>query len=69
MVHKHVHTLEGAREREILEWLSPSSEFSRIQQETRYCRVKNTGEFLLQHPEYRDWCQSGGLFWINGVGK
>jgi hypothetical protein len=64
-----LHALEGAKEREMLDWLSPSSDFSKVQNETRDCRLHDTGEWLLQDPRYLAWCRSGGLFWINGVGK
>lgn len=64
-----LHGLEGVTEREVLEWLSISSDFSKIQNETRHRRVKDTGDWLIQDLEVLDWYRSGGLVWIHGVGK
>ncbi|KAI4738901.1 hypothetical protein E4T50_10618 [Aureobasidium sp. EXF-12298] len=61
--------LEDAAEQKILEWLWPSSDFSKIQNEIRHCRVKDTGDWLIQHLENIDWYRFGGLIWINGVGE
>jgi hypothetical protein len=69
LIYQCLQTFEGAREREVLEWLSPSSGFSKIQNETRDCRVEDTGEWLLEDWKYSNWCHSGGLFWVHGVGK
>lgn len=70
-----LHELEGAAEEKIFEteektlrWLSPQSNHSKIQRETRDYRLEGTGEWLLQHSEYLNWCRSGGLIWIHGVG-
>ncbi|KAG9756503.1 pfs domain-containing protein, partial [Aureobasidium melanogenum] len=59
--------LERAAEQNILEWLWPSSDFSKIQNEIRHCRVKDTGDWLIQDLEGLDWYRSGRLVWIHGV--
>ncbi|KAG9592527.1 pfs domain-containing protein, partial [Aureobasidium melanogenum] len=59
--------IEHAADQKILEWLWPSSDFSKIQNEIRHCRVKNTGDWLIQYLEDLDWYRFGGLIWINGV--
>lgn len=61
--------LEDAAEQRILEWLWPSSDFSKIQNEVRHCRVKDTGDWLIRDLENLDWYRSGGLIWIHGVGE
>ncbi|KAH0021690.1 pfs domain-containing protein, partial [Aureobasidium melanogenum] len=59
--------IERAAEQNILEWLWPSSDFSKIQNENRHCRVKDTGDWLIQDLKGSDWYLSGGLVWIHGV--
>ncbi|KAH0351334.1 pfs domain-containing protein, partial [Aureobasidium melanogenum] len=59
--------IEHAADQKILEWLWPSSDFSKIQNEIRHCCVKNTGDWLIQYLEDLDWYRFGGLIWVNGV--
>ncbi|KAH0371128.1 pfs domain-containing protein, partial [Aureobasidium melanogenum] len=61
--------IDRIMEREILDWLSPSSNFSKIQNEIRPCRIKDTGDWLIQDLEGLDWYRAGGLVWIHGVVK
>lgn len=61
--------LKDAAEQKILEWLWPSSNFSKIQNGIRHCRVKDTGDWLIQDLEILDWYRCGGLIWIHGVGE
>ncbi|KAK6005165.1 hypothetical protein QM012_007944 [Aureobasidium pullulans] len=59
--------IEHAAEQRILEWLWPLSNFSKVQNEIRHFRVKDTGDWLLQDLEKLDWYHTGGLIWIHGV--
>ncbi|TIA05588.1 hypothetical protein D6C81_10451 [Aureobasidium pullulans] len=62
-------SLEGATEREMLDWLSSSPKLSNIQSDTRDCRVYETGDWLVQDSRYSMWFQTGGLIWLHGVGE
>ncbi|KAH0368832.1 pfs domain-containing protein, partial [Aureobasidium melanogenum] len=55
-------------EEALLDWLSPSSNFSRIHNTARNNCMLGTGEGILANPDFNRWYHYGsGLLWLHGV--
>lgn len=58
----------GDEQKKIMDWLkAPNCSTNYTAAVNK--RVKNTGKWILDHPVYKEWKQTGDILWIQGKGK